>query len=55
MNDYPKSELSESFRKTIRAARNPKRAQHSTLPCRKEVGHDGIDWNGRRTHRSSVG
>jgi hypothetical protein len=37
------------------SSRNPKRAQPSTLPCRKEVENDEIDWNGRCSYRRSFG
>ena len=37
------------------SSRNPKRAPPSTLPCRKEMENDEIDWNGRGSYRSSFG
>ena len=36
-------------------SRNPRRVQPSRLPCRRETGIDGIDWNGRVSPRSSLG
>src|ERR1700693_5919956 len=37
------------------SSRKQERAQPSTLRCRKEMGNDGVDWNGRGTYRSSLG
>src|SRR4029077_14838770 len=37
------------------SSRNSKRVQPFTLPCRKEMENDEIDWNGRGSYRSSFG